>query len=44
MSNRWTWKFEIEKDQYTYALSTQWCQRHDDYVRKWLRKISEILA
>lgn len=34
--NRWTWKFTIEKGNYIYALCTQWYDRNDIYVKKWL--------
>jgi hypothetical protein len=35
--NRWTRKFEIEHDNYSYVISTQWYPHNDKYVRDWLR-------
>ena len=35
--NRYTWKFEFQKNGYSYAMSTQWYDRNDEYVRRWLR-------
>lgn len=35
--NRWTWKYEIEKNKFNYALSTQWYARHDEFVQNWLK-------
>mgnify|MGYP003113784132 CR=1 FL=1 len=35
---RWTWKYEFERNGYSYAVSTQWYNRNDDSVQKWLRK------
>jgi hypothetical protein len=34
--NRWTWKYEFEKDEFKYAITTQWYQRNDKYVEQWL--------
>ncbi len=36
--NRWTWKFEFKKKGYCYAITTQWYQRNDEYVKRWLSK------
>ena len=36
--NRWTWKFEFQKAGYSYAITTQWYDRNDEYVQRWLRK------
>jgi hypothetical protein len=38
--NRWTWKFEFQKNGFSYAISTQWYDRNDEYVKRWLRKYS----
>ena len=38
--NRWTWKFEFKRNGSSYAITTQWYDRNDEYVRKWLRKHS----
>lgn len=38
---RWTWKYEFERDGYCYAVSTQWYNRNDDGVEKWLKKFSK---
>jgi hypothetical protein len=38
--NRWTWKFEVQKNGFSYAISTQWYQRNDEYVQRWLRKFN----
>lgn len=34
--NRWTWKFEFERDNSLYAITTQWYERHDMKVQEWL--------
>jgi hypothetical protein len=39
--NRWTWKYEFEKDGFRYAITTQWYERNDKYVKQWLRKYEE---
>ncbi|MFC5194774.1 hypothetical protein ACFPH8_05485 [Bizionia hallyeonensis] len=36
--NRWTWKYEIKRNGYSYAISTQWYPRNDEFVQRWLRK------
>lgn len=35
--NRWTWKYEFEKDGYIYAICTQWFASHDELVLRWLK-------
>lgn len=39
--NRWTWKYEFEKDGFKYAITTQWYERNDKYVKQWLSKYEE---
>jgi hypothetical protein len=39
--NRWTWKFEFEKGEYLYAITTQWYERSDIKVKAWLSKHGE---
>ncbi len=34
--NRWTWKFEFERNGFLYAITTQWYPRHDIRVNEWL--------
>ncbi|MCX7066221.1 MAG: hypothetical protein NTW85_00745 [Methylococcales bacterium] len=36
--NRWTWEFEFEFDRnnFIYAITTQWIQRNDIKVKEWL--------
>lgn len=36
--NRWTWKFEFQRDGFIYAITTQWYPWNDIYVEQWLRK------
>lgn len=36
--SRWTWKFSFEKNDFIYAICTQWFRWHDNSVRKWLRE------
>lgn len=36
--SRWTLKYPIEKNNFLYAISTQWYARNDEYVKKWLKK------
>lgn len=36
--NRWTWKYEFERDGYSYAVCTQWYRRNDILVHQWLLK------
>jgi len=36
--SRWTWKFEFERNNFLYAITTQWYQRHDIKVKEWLFK------
>jgi len=38
--NRWTWKYQFNKNGFAYAISTQWYDRNDEYVQKWLRRFS----
>lgn len=37
--NRWTWKFEFQRNGFSYAITTQWYGRNDEYVRRWLHKL-----
>jgi len=34
--NRWTWRYEFEKEGFFYAITTQWYEKSDAYVQKWL--------
>jgi len=34
--NRWTWKHQFERDNYLYAVTTQWYDRNDALVKRWL--------
>ncbi len=36
--NRWTWKFQFEKEGYLYAITTQWYEKNDKCVKQWLNK------
>jgi hypothetical protein len=36
--SRWTWKFEFERNDFLYAITTQWLQRNDIKVKDWLHK------
>jgi hypothetical protein len=36
--NRWTWKYEFEKGNFIYAISTQWYPKNDEYVKKWIEE------
>lgn len=36
--NRWTWKYEFEKEDELYTISTQWLEKHDRLVLEWLNK------
>ena len=36
--SRWTWKFEFERNNFLYAITTQWYPRHDIKVKEWLHK------
>ena len=36
--NRWTWKYEFEKAGFLFAISTQWYEKNDIYVKQWLSK------
>lgn len=38
--SRWTWKFEFQKDGYSYAICTQWYPAHDEKVQTWLKSNS----
>lgn len=38
--NRWTWKYEFERDGYVYAVCTQWYPKSDALVRDWLKQCS----
>lgn len=35
---RYTWEFEFERNEFVYAISTQWYARNDEYVQRWLSK------
>jgi hypothetical protein len=34
--NRWTWDFEFERNNFLYAITTQWFQYNDIKVNEWL--------
>ncbi|MCX7067724.1 MAG: DUF262 domain-containing protein [Methylococcales bacterium] len=34
--NRWTWEFEFERNNFLYAITTQWFQYNDIKVNEWL--------
>jgi predicted CopG family antitoxin len=34
--NRWTWKYQIEKGNFIYAICTQWYPKNDTLVKDWL--------
>ena len=36
--NRWTWKYEFSKGDFIYAISTQWYEKNDLFVKEWLEK------
>ena len=36
--NRWTWRYEFEKENYIYAITTQWYEKNDMLVKQWLHK------
>lgn len=38
--NRWTWKHEFERNNFLYAITTQWYPRNDLKVNEWLNKHS----
>lgn len=33
---RWTWKHKFQVDSKVYAITTQWYDRNDEFVLKWL--------
>jgi hypothetical protein len=37
--NRWTWRYKFQVDDYFYAITTQWYDRNDEYIQKWLRSV-----
>lgn len=37
--SRSTWRFEFKRNGFSYAVSTQWYPRNDEYVQRWLRKM-----
>ena len=37
--NRWTWRYEFEKENYIYAITTQWYEKNDLPVKQWLHKM-----
>lgn len=39
--NRWTWKYQFEKDGFLYAITTQWYEKNDKHVKQWLSKYEE---
>lgn len=41
--SRWTWKYEFEKCDFIYAITTQWYGESDIYVKRWLNnKINSL--
>jgi uncharacterized protein with ParB-like and HNH nuclease domain len=34
--NRWTWRFEFERNDFLYAITTQWFHYNDIRVKEWL--------
>lgn len=36
--NRWTWKYKFERNNYLYAITTQWYDRNDIHVKHWFSK------
>ena len=36
--NRWTWKYEFEREGQIYAICTQWYPRNDLLVKGWLEQ------
>lgn len=36
--NRWTVKYEFNKNNYSYFITTQWYPRNDEYVKDWLQR------
>jgi len=38
--NRWTVKYEFNKNNYSYFITTQWYPRNDVYVKNWLQRTS----
>lgn len=36
--NRWTWRYEFEKEGHVYAITTQWYEKSDIFVKQWLEK------
>ena len=34
--NRWTWRYKFIVGDFAYAITTQWYDRNDLYVKKWL--------
>jgi hypothetical protein len=34
--SRWTWRYKFTVGDFTYAITTQWYDRNDEYVKKWL--------
>jgi hypothetical protein len=34
--SRWTWKYKFQIDNYIYAITTQWYDRNDEYVKRWV--------
>ena len=36
--SRWTWKYKFTVGDFVYAITTQWYDRNDEYVKKWLLK------
>jgi len=37
--NRWIWKFEFKRNGFSYAISTQWYAKNDEYVQRWLHRL-----
>jgi hypothetical protein len=34
--SRWTWRYKFTVGNFAYAITTQWYDRNDEYVKKWL--------
>lgn len=40
--SRWTWKYQFQRADNIYAISTQWYRHHDRNVYEWLKKHNAI--
>ena len=38
--NRWTWKHKFQVGSFIYAITTQWYDRNDEYVKTWLNNMN----